>query len=263
VPVLALQYLLVPIQGGCKNAYLIVSGATDGSIAVWDITNLIITFTKHMLSGVASLAFSAGTQLRPRTGRGSQGGRRFRSAKQRQAGLPRDKKKIEKSANAVESLVDEFSSKADVNVKESLDITEVAEANFEADIGSSARVNDVSEETGSLPQKSSVLHPLCTFTEAHQSGVNCLSAAKVAGDKDSEVVVVSGGDDQRIHVLRFAIHPCEGEDHHRCASASEPSGSDVDVVAAPSTKDSQGLFCCCTKTCQTNLLLIHRMFYDF
>lgn len=243
VPVLALQHLVVPIEGGFQNAYLIVSGATDGSIAIWDITNLIITFSKHMLSGVASLASGAGTQLRPRTGRGSQGGRRFRSAKQRQAGLPRDKKNVGKGANIVERPVDDVSSKADLDVQGNLDTTEDAEANFKAEVGSAVQVDDVSAETESLPYESSVLHPLCTFTEAHQSGVNCLSAAKVAGGNHSEIVVVSGGDDQRIHVLGFNIHlKCAPrEKHHKCAPASEASGSDVDGVAASSTEDSQGL----------------------
>ena len=239
VPVLALQHLVVPIGGVCQNAYLIVSGATDGSIAVWDITNLVITFTKHMLSGVVSLASSAGTQLRPRTGRGSQGGRRFRSAKQRQAGLPQDKK-IGGNANAVDRAVEDVSSVADVSVEEILDVTEDAEANFKAENGSAIQVDDVSEKTGSSPYQPSLLHPLCTFTEAHQSGVNCLSAAKVAGEKNSEIVVVSGGDDQRIHVLRFEIHSCEGEKNHKYALASEPSACGVNAVSASSTEHTQG-----------------------
>lgn len=217
VPVLALQHLVIPIGGSCcHNAYLIVSGATDGSIAVWDITNLVITFTKQMLSGVVS---SAGTQLRPRTGRGSQGGRRFRNAKQQQAGLPKESK----NATVVEGAVDIVSPIKDVNVEENAETNEGADANTEARIGTAVQAEDT---TGSLPYQSSLLLPLYTFAAAHQSGVNCLSAAK----RDSEVVVVSGGDDQRIHVLRFEIHPCEGEKHRKCA----PSGGDV-------ASDSQGL----------------------
>lgn len=225
VPVLALQHLVIPIDDSCQNAYLIVSGATDGSIAVWDITNLIITFTKNMVSGEASLTSNAGTQLRPRTGRGSQGGRRFRWAKQRQAGMSKEKK-VRENATVVEGAVDVVSPKEDVNVNENLEITVSAEA------AGAASQADVSEAPGSLPYQSSVLLPLCTFAAAHQSGVNCLSAAKVAGKHGSEVVVVSGGDDQRIHVLRFEIHPCEGSKHRKC----EPSGGGVSV-----TEDSQGL----------------------
>lgn len=230
VPVLALQHLVIPIGGSCQNAYLIVSGATDGSIAVWDITNLVIIFTKKMSSGVASLSSSAGTQLRPRTGRGSQGGRRFRSAKQRE---PKGMKKVDKNATVVEGAVDIVSSKNDVNVKENEETTDSAEANINDNIEAAVQVEDVSEATGSLPYQSSVLLPLHTFAAAHQSGVNCLSAAEVAGKRDSEVVVVSGGDDQRIHVLRFEIHPCEGEEH----------GGDVNVILPSSTEDSQGLLC--------------------
>jgi len=241
--VLALQHLVIPIGSSCQNAYLIISGATDGSIAVWDITNLVITFTKQMSSGVTSLTSSAAMQLRPRTGRGSQGGRRFRSAKQRQAGLLKERKKADKNATVVEGVVDFVGPIKDANVKENVEINEGSDANIKASIRDAVQDEDVSEATGSLPYQSSVLLPLYTFAAAHQSGVNCLSAAKVAGRRDSEVVVVSGGDDQRIHVLKFEIHPCEREKHRKFAPACEPSGGDVNVFMASRTENSQGLLC--------------------
>lgn len=173
VPVLTLQHVVIPIEkGSSQNAHLIISGATDGSIAVWDITNLVITFTKQN-----SVAVSAGTQLRPRTGRGSQGGRRFRSAKQR---LPKEMRKKVDIIATVDSIVD-------------------ADGTIEPSSEAAVQVDDA-------PYQSSVLLPLHTFEAAHQSGVNCLSAARY---RDSEVVVVSGGDDQRLHVEIFKIHSCE------------------------------------------------------
>lgn len=232
VPVLALQHLVVPMEGGRQNMYLIISGATDGSIAVWDITSLVVTFTRQMVSGMQSLTSSTGIQLRPRTGRGSQGGRRSRSKKQRQAGLSRDKKNLEASKNVVEREFDVVSPNNDV-AKEKLNTTEGAVADSKADIGAAVPVEDLSKATESFTYQSSVLYPLCTFTEAHQSGVNCLSAATVIGKRDSEVVVVSGGDDQSLHVLRFELIE---EKLHECAPTKGSSGDDVNVSATSSAE---------------------------
>ncbi|VFQ88926.1 unnamed protein product [Cuscuta campestris] len=82
-PVLALQHVIVPkhllsediIQMG--NLYIVISGSTDGSIALWDLTEHVESFMQLLPS--LEMVESIDDQKRPRTGRGSQGGRWWRS----------------------------------------------------------------------------------------------------------------------------------------------------------------------------------------
>ncbi|CAA6653936.1 unnamed protein product [Spirodela intermedia] len=60
-----------------RNAHVIVSGSTDGNITLWDLTRTIEQFMQSM-SELQPDKVTA-SQRRPRTGRGSQGGRWWRS----------------------------------------------------------------------------------------------------------------------------------------------------------------------------------------
>ncbi|XP_062084393.1 uncharacterized protein LOC133790668 isoform X2 [Humulus lupulus] len=82
-PVLALQHVIIPtclpskdnIQD--RSVYVVISGATDGSVAFWDISESIDTFMCRV--SVLHVEKFIDCQKRPRTGRGSQGGRWWRS----------------------------------------------------------------------------------------------------------------------------------------------------------------------------------------
>ncbi|XP_024532474.1 WD repeat-containing protein 6 isoform X2 [Selaginella moellendorffii] len=68
-PVLTLHHAVLPCfsQGTLANRFFVFSGCTDGSIAVWDLTNSVASFT------VGEREKAQG--LRPLSGRGSQGGK--------------------------------------------------------------------------------------------------------------------------------------------------------------------------------------------
>ncbi|KAM0015733.1 putative transcription factor WD40-like family [Helianthus debilis subsp. tardiflorus] len=82
-PVLSLQHVIIPELPSCKDksqtksVFTVISGSTDGSIALWDVTETVQTF----LQKVSNLKKEdcRNFQRRPRTGRGSQGGRQWRS----------------------------------------------------------------------------------------------------------------------------------------------------------------------------------------
>ncbi|XVF80749.1 hypothetical protein PTKIN_Ptkin15bG0100100 [Pterospermum kingtungense] len=82
-PVLSLQHAVVPMHMPSKgsiqigNQYIVISGATDGSIAFWDITENVEMFVQRVSS--LNIEKFIDCQKRPRTGRGSQGGRQWRS----------------------------------------------------------------------------------------------------------------------------------------------------------------------------------------
>ena len=218
---------------------MIVSGATDGSIAIWDVTNFIVTITKQISSGTLNLKHSSEAPLRPRTGRGSQGGRRWRSCKQ---GLQKNRKSRERSLNIAEtSVVEDNLEDEDItepyeghNAREGAEFTTFTanlggvdvdtKMNLEGEIRSCK--GELSDEGGRY--EASILYPLHTFTCAHLSGVNCLSVAKAVGGRPSEYVVVSGGDDQSLHVINFTARLSEEEEQVNNCKLS--------------TGDSQGLF---------------------
>ncbi|XP_078443680.1 transducin family protein / WD-40 repeat family protein [Wolffia australiana] len=83
-PVLALQHMVVPLPANdcCDNskrkAHIVISGSTDGSITLWDLTETVEHFMEFM-QDLQPGKLSA-NQSRPRTGRGSQGGRWWRSS---------------------------------------------------------------------------------------------------------------------------------------------------------------------------------------
>ncbi|KAM1827142.1 hypothetical protein ACFX13_026409 [Malus domestica] len=78
-PVLAFQHVILPtcvpsednIQMG--SMYILISGATDGSIAFWDLTKSIQAFVQ--IVSVLDVGKFIDCPKRPQTGRGSQGGR--------------------------------------------------------------------------------------------------------------------------------------------------------------------------------------------
>lgn len=72
--------MLVTFKFTCADEsskrFLLFSGATDGCIAVWDITSVVVRTLRDAYGDGPCLSTS--TSLRPPSGRGSQGGRRKR-----------------------------------------------------------------------------------------------------------------------------------------------------------------------------------------
>ena len=55
------------------RVYLVLSGSTDGSITFWDRTESVENFVRYVSNSKVDKHIDC--QKRPRTGRGSQGGR--------------------------------------------------------------------------------------------------------------------------------------------------------------------------------------------
>ncbi|KAI6672617.1 hypothetical protein NL676_000523 [Syzygium grande] len=192
-PVLSLQHVIIPqlsdenVQIG--NVYVVVSGATDGSIAFWDLTESVEAFMRR-LSNI-HLEKLMDCQKRPRTGRGSQGGRWWRS--------------LSKVARAEQPISDPVTVKA---IKEPNGKLTGGVAS-----GSSSSMLDASPELDSNASNSSFeineVNPIHVLNGVHQSGVNCLHVCETKLGQSSNghflYQLVSGGDDQALHILEFEV----------------------------------------------------------
>ncbi|CAK9145271.1 unnamed protein product [Ilex paraguariensis] len=215
-PVLALQHVVIPkhlekpsknndcssfedqIQNG--SLYLLISGCTDGSIVFWDLTDNVENFMHQVLA--LQMENYIDCQKRPRTGRGSQGGRWWRSL-----GSHVLKKKPGEVLVPLKATLE-----ADDNMhihgsssnlsRSQKSAPPCSQARPPTSLGSGASADDLSLEI-------SKVWPLHVLYNIHQSGVNCLHVSVM---KDSRVsksgflyYVMSGGDDQALHCLRFDL----------------------------------------------------------
>ncbi|XP_021836523.2 uncharacterized protein [Spinacia oleracea] len=196
-PVLALQHAVAPLcqlyQGKMmtKNIYIIISGSTDGSIAFWDVTESIEAFMQRVSS--LHLEKSIDFQKRPRTGRGSQGGRWWKSV---------DAHK-ETSADSV-ALKDKIVSNKDA-VDESPEIMILKGKELSGNIEiASSKSGECFEDSCDGVSEIKAFHILHNI---HQSGVNCLHLCCRNLGNGSPYSIVSGGDDQALSFLQFVVTP--------------------------------------------------------
>lgn len=178
--------------------YIVISGSTDGSIALWDLSENVSTFMRR----VSALQFNdcIDGQKRPRTGRGSQGGRWWRSLYS--SGVS-NKKSGDSSSNLEEKTDDEpcgTSSNCSSHFERSAaNCSEVVDTAF---LESERKTDDDLSEICRI-------WPLHTLNNVHQSGVNCLHVSDIKGCRDSDsgflFYVISGGDDQALHSLRINL----------------------------------------------------------
>ncbi|XP_059625527.1 uncharacterized protein LOC132268736 isoform X2 [Cornus florida] len=208
-PVLALQHVIIPtclpsednIQSG--NVYLVISGSTDGSITFWDLTGSVETF----MWGMSNLQIekSIDCQKRPRTGRGSQGGRWWRTLR---SSTPKKKPGNGSVApgnldSPRENILNNDACGTSSKLADSLkSATACYQASSNASFGSDVNTDKNSSEICTI-------RPLHVFKNVHQSGVNCLNVSdmknKRPSDSDFLYYVLSGGDDQSLHCLGFEL----------------------------------------------------------
>lgn len=162
------------------NTYVVISGATDGSVAFWDLTETTEAFMQRLAS--ISLDKLVNCPTRPRTGRGSQGGRWWRSLG---SGISRNRQRNGLLSGIVEQE----------SIQKMLDSPIDAS---ESENNATGRSLEISE-----------LHPMHILNGFHQSGVNCLHVSEVPPSEHPDVgslcQLVSGGDDQAVCCLRFEI----------------------------------------------------------
>lgn len=165
-----------------------ITGSTDGSIGIWDLTECVENFMKQIASYEMENCIEL--QRRPRTGRGSQGGRRRRSM---------DSHKPKKKGNIYSVCNDH-------------------------DVVSGRKSDDLPET--SVLEAIQVLHNIhqsgvnCLFVSDIKGN------QRVAADSMFTFYVVSGGDDQAINYLRCDVncnHHFVIQNHHQITSAHSSS----------------------------------------
>ncbi|CAL9009232.1 unnamed protein product [Prunus brigantina] len=208
-PVLALQHVILPtclpseenVQIG--SLYILISGATDGSIAFWDLTRSIQAFMQ--LVSVLDVEKFIDCQKRPRTGRGSQGGRQWRSL-----GSSMSKNRLGAGSATVKS-----GEETDHNLLDHvMDGTSEMLNDYESSRTASSQATDTASldsEVNACDSSSDMceISPLYVFKNIHQSGVNSLHVSDVEGCQSPEIGflynLISGGDDQALSCLRFEL----------------------------------------------------------
>ncbi|KAF8401230.1 hypothetical protein HHK36_012160 [Tetracentron sinense] len=203
-PVLALQHVIIPVCSPSKgniqigSVYIVISGSTDGSIAFWDLTESVEGFMQRVSSLQPETFIDC--QKRPRTGRGSQGGRWWRSLSNRSSTT--NPKGTIATINAKEGINGHMTNHLPCGTSSKLRI----------DPGNSATACSFHESDTLTDDSSSEMceiRPLHVLNYVHQSGVNCLHISNSNECPNSELgsiyCVLSGGDDQALHSLVFDL----------------------------------------------------------
>ncbi|XP_065001018.1 uncharacterized protein LOC135634570 isoform X1 [Musa acuminata AAA Group] len=184
-PILSLQHIVVTDSAQIGNAYFLISGSTDGSITFWDLTEAVGFFMHQVLDVEPQMFIDC--QRRPQTGRGSQGGRRWRS------------------------LANLSSEKRSRNSEGINNVTNLNDCENEFETSSTSENDQTIYPLGIKLNMASELHeiqPLHVLNSVHQSGINCLHVSKMEcwGPKSERAYcVISGGDDQSLHLLGFSL----------------------------------------------------------
>ncbi|XP_057519754.1 uncharacterized protein LOC130800308 isoform X2 [Amaranthus tricolor] len=201
-PVLALQHAVAPLcqhyQGKriTKNTYIVISGSTDGSVAFWDVTESVEAFMQRV--SCLHVEKSIDFQKRPRTGRGSQGGRWWKSvdAAVTAKGTSTDFTMMNENGVSSDNALDNQSSSAVI-------LKDPKMSSFPKEIASSRS----RENFDDFSSRVSEIKPLHVLPNAHQSGVNCLHLCSQLLQNSLRYNIVSGGDDQALSFLQFVVVP--------------------------------------------------------
>ncbi|XAR61466.1 hypothetical protein NMG60_11035174 [Bertholletia excelsa] len=204
-PVLAMQHVIIPMglpsddhsQSG--SVYLLISGCTDGSIVFWDLTESVENFVRS--TSAFQIEELTDCQKRPRTGRGSQGGRWWKASG---------------SGIATKKPGDNITRTTDGREKNTIDVVASESpskvTDYEKDATSCAKLLHTTSlakgKTNISSLESCIIQPLQVLNNVHQSGVNCLHVSRVqnsSSDFGCLFYVLSGGDDQAVHCLGFNL----------------------------------------------------------
>lgn len=171
-----------------------MSGSTDGSITIWNLTETVLGFMQ--LISEAHPHMSIDCQRRPRTGRGSQGGRRrWRSLANHSLKKRAGDKSPPDGNNPSTPYATEISS-------ETCGVENTHNTVHEGSDGSNSEMPS-STQSCDIPE----LMPILLLPGVHQSGVNCLHISYSATDKS--YCIISGGDDQAVQCFGFTVGSLE------------------------------------------------------
>ncbi|TVU48646.1 hypothetical protein EJB05_08287 [Eragrostis curvula] len=221
-PVLVLRHMVISssqFKDDVGDRYIIMSGSTDGSITFWNVTDTIHGFMQLVSETQPHMTIDC--QMRPRTGRGSQGGRRrWRSLANhslmkkinRETSLP-DGCNVSTSCSAENSSETSIVEENDPTNTPSITLEESEEV-------STLNIMHPSTQSCDIPE----VRPMHIFSSVHQSGVNCLHVSYSTIDESYHVI--SGGDDQAIQCFSFTVGSPE-----RCSTdTARQSSHDNDTL---------------------------------
>lgn len=203
-----------------------ITGSTDGSIGIWDLTECVENFMRQIAS--LEMENCIEFQKRPRTGRGSQGGRWWRSIDSHKPKKKPGHCKLREKAN-IHSVSDERAesgNETENHVNGTL-MFEQSNDHVPLKVGNQASLVS-GRKSDDLPPQTSVLEAMQVLDNIHQSGVNCLFVSDVKRNQrlpDSifTFYVVSGGDDQAINCLRcdLELDPMMKSQNMNCSTMPE------------------------------------------
>ncbi|XP_057790304.1 uncharacterized protein LOC131007161 isoform X2 [Salvia miltiorrhiza] len=212
-PVLALQHVVIPKFLPSKenpqtgSLYLAITGSTDGSIAIWDLTECIENFMRQTAG--FQMENCIDFQKRPRTGRGSQGGRWWRSIDSNKPKKRPGNCKLREKANnrSVSDGRMESSNETEDHVHGTSETSMFEQSDDHVPLKVDNQTSLVSgRKADYLSPQTSVLEAMQVLDAIHQSGVNCLFVSEIKNQRFHDSMftfyVVSGGDDQAINCLR-------------------------------------------------------------
>lgn len=176
------------------NVHVIISGSTDGSITFWDLTESVGHFMQSILAFEPEKNINC--QSRPRTGRGSQGGRWWKSSHSKNI-----------TSDGFEGSIDDDITNTKLNMKEKESSGEKEPSRVNNKRAPSILPSDISSY---LAGEMCGVKPLLVLDSIHQSGVNCLHVSRMENSQhlNSGVVycILSGGDDQSLHCIIFSLN---------------------------------------------------------
>lgn len=184
-----------------RNVYIVVSGSTDGTVTFWDLSDSVEAFMQQV--SVCDVEKFFECQKRPRTGRGSQGGRRWRSLNIGLSKKRQDKNLATlKAKDKTESI--NYTTHGTSSVpNESEDSKMVCSQ----DMHTASPEFEIKTESVEICE----IQPLRLLQNIHQSGVNCLHVSEIKGGQNNDSCrvysIISGGDDQALHHLIVELLP--------------------------------------------------------
>ncbi|KAF8780362.1 hypothetical protein HU200_001473 [Digitaria exilis] len=192
-PVLVLRHIIINgshYKDDVGDRYLIVSGSTDGSITFWNLTETVHGFMQLISETQPHMTIDC--QKRPRTGRGSQGGRRrWRSLVNHSLKKIDEDISLPDGRNLSTPYVAENSSETS-GVENTQNVVHERSDRSNSEMPSSTQSCDIPE-----------LRPIQLLSGVHQSGVNCLHISYSTPDKS--FCIISGGDDQAVQCFHFTV----------------------------------------------------------
>jgi hypothetical protein len=186
------------------NGYIVISGSTDGSVTFWDLTDSVEAFMQRV--SVCDVEKLFDCQKRPRTGRGSQGGRQWRSLR---SGLSKKRQDNNLATSKAKNNPESINSTTH-------GISSVPNKSEDSTMVCSQAMHTASPELETKTDDSSMeiceIQSLRLLKNVHQSGVNCLHVSEIKGGQNNNDTctvysIVSGGDDQSIHHLVVELSP--------------------------------------------------------